>query len=153
LLQIGGICLAFVLLQGSHGVCAAESPLDGIEQRGTERIAEGRSDVTAAEKVRRVSEAYQIENDYGRLIESYTAKLALHGATYDAEYLRVGRIGLMVRTVGSDLHGYWNRHAGQWQLLEESQWARMIEQGLRVARQEVAPQLVHVVVDPAQQEP
>ena len=36
-----------------------------------------RSDVTAAEKFRRVIEAYQIENDYGRTIEAYRARWTL----------------------------------------------------------------------------
>ena len=111
------------------------------------RALMGRSDVTVAEKCRRVFEAYQIENEYGRTIESYTAKLALDGASFDAEYLRVGRLSLLYRTVGSEQVGYWD--GGGWQTLPGSPWKRLIEQGLAVARQEVAPQLVHVALDPA----
>ena len=106
-----------------------------------------RSDVTVAEKCRRVFEAYQIENEYGRTIESYTAKLALEGASFDAEYLRIGRLSLLYRTVGSEQVGYWD--GSGWQSLPGSPWKRLIEQGLAVARQEVAPQLVHVALDPA----
>ncbi len=113
------------------------------------RALMGRSDVTVAEKCRRVFEAYQVENEYGRTIESYTAKLDLEGASYDAEFLRVGRLGLLYRTVGSENVGYWDPDSGTWQALPRTPWANMIDKGMKVARQEVAPELIHVALDPA----
>lgn len=110
----------------------------------------GRSDVTVAEKSRRVFEAYQIENEFGRTIESYTGKLDLGDATYDAEYLRIGRLGLLYSTVGADRTGYWDTDARQWRDLPSSPWTRLIEGGQRVARQEIAPQLVSIPLDPAE---
>lgn len=107
----------------------------------------GRSDVTVAEKTRRVFEAFQIENEYGRTIESYTGKLTLDNASFDAEFLRIGRLALLYRTVGSNNVGYWDRSSGQWIALDRSPWLRMINQGLSVARQEVAPQLIHLPFD------
>ncbi len=112
----------------------------------------GRSDVTVAEKSRRVFEAYQIENEYGRTIERYTAKLDLEGASYDAEFLRIGRLGLLYTTVGSGLVGFWDNRTRSWQPLESTPWSRMLEQGFKVAGQEVAPQLIHVPLDPTQEE-
>lgn len=109
----------------------------------------GRSDVTVAEKCRRVFEAFQIENEYGRTIESYTAKLDLEGASYDAAFLRVGRLGLLYKTVGSNQVGYWDNQTSSWQPLERTPWVRLINQGLKVARQEIAPELVHVAVNPS----
>ncbi len=109
-----------------------------------------RSDVTVAEKTRRVFEAYQIENEYGRTIESYTAKLDLPDASYDAEFLRIGRLGLLYTTVGTERHGFWNTSTQSWQDLDASPWSRLIDDGLKVARQEVAPQLIHFPFDPAQ---
>jgi hypothetical protein len=110
----------------------------------------GRSDVTVAEKCRRVFEAYQIENDYGRTIESYTDKLEVGGASFDAEFLRIGRLGLLYTTVGADRVGFWDADEGRWQPLDPSPWQRLIRDGLRVARQEVAPQLVSIPFDPAE---
>ncbi len=109
----------------------------------------GRSDVTVAEKCRRVFEAFQIENEYGRTIESYTAKLDLEGASYDAAFLRIGRLGLLYKTVGSNQVGYWDNHTASWQPLERTPWVRLINQSLKVARQEIAPELVHVAVNPS----
>lgn len=111
-----------------------------------------RSDVTVAEKTRRVFEAYQIENEFGRTIESYTAKLDLEGASYDAEFLRIGRLGLLYTTVGSNRVGYWDKASGSWQALKSTPWSRMIRQGLQVAKQEVAPQLVYAPLEPARVE-
>jgi len=108
-----------------------------------------RADVTVAEKVRRVFEAYQIENEYGRTLERYTAKLELDDGQFDAEFLRIGRLGLFFRIVGSADVGYYDRDAGRWQRLPSSPWRRLIDDGLKVAGQEVAPQLVHVPLDPA----
>ena len=38
-----------------------------------------REDVTVAEKFRKVTEAYQIENDYGKTIETYKDTLEVDG--------------------------------------------------------------------------
>jgi len=111
----------------------------------TERVSRlrellSRSDVTVAEKARRVFEAYQIEMDYGRTIEAYRAKLAVDGGTFDADFLRIGRVALMYRTVGDERLGFWN--GDTWEVLPNSPYRRLMEQGLKVARQEVAPELL-----------
>ena len=104
----------------------------------------GRSDVTVAEKSRRVFEAYQIETEYGRTIEAYKAKLVLGDATFDADFLRIGRTALLYQTVGGEQLGRWDVPAGSWQPLEAVPYRRLIEKGLKVARQEVAPELITI---------
>ena len=110
-----------------------------------------RADVTVAEKTRRVLEAYQIENDYGRTIEAYKDKLDMANASFDADFLRVGRIALMYRVVGTEDVGYWDNAGQQWVPLSSARWRRYIEQGLKVARQEVAPELISVALDSKQE--
>ncbi len=110
-----------------------------------------RADVTVAEKTRRVMEAYQIENDYGRTIEAYRGKLDLASASFDADFLRVGRVALMYRVVGSDDIGFWDQQGKQWVPLSSGRWRRYVDQGLKVARQEIAPELISVAIDPAQE--
>ena len=53
-----------------------------------------RSDVSVAEKFRKVMEAYQIEMDYGSSVENYTQSLELEGlGIRDYNMLRIGRVG------------------------------------------------------------
>lgn len=103
-----------------------------------------RSDVTVAEKSRRVFEAYQIESDYGRTIEAYRAKLDVDTASFDADFLRIGRVALMYRTVGDERLGYWDVATGRWESLPDSPYRRLMDQGLKVARQEIAPELLTI---------
>jgi hypothetical protein len=125
-----------------------------LEER-RERVAKlrgllRRSDVTVAEKARRVFEAYQIENDYGRTIEAYKAKLELAGASFDADFLRVGRVGLVYQTVGTGDLGFWDGASESWQPLDGVPYRRFTGQGLKVARQEIAPELVSIPLNSTQ---
>jgi hypothetical protein len=110
-----------------------------------------RADVTVAEKARRVLEAYQIENDYGRTIEAYKDKLALGDGSFDADFLRIGRVALLYRVVGNQDVGFWDVDSKSWVGLESSPWRRHIEQGLKVARQEIAPELISISLNPEQE--
>lgn len=126
--------------------------LDEREQRVADlRALLPRADVSVAEKTRRVLEAYQIENDYGRTIEAYRGKLDLESASFDADFLRVGRVALMYRVVGSDDIGFWDQDNNTWVPLSSGRWRRYIDQGLKVARQEIAPELISVTIDPTQE--
>lgn len=99
-----------------------------------------------AEKTRRVFEAYQIENDYGTTIETYKGKLNVGANTFDVDYLRIGRIALMYRSVGSEKYGYWNMDAGGWEEISGSLYKRNIDKGIKMAKQEMAPELLTVPV-------
>lgn len=105
-----------------------------------------RADLTAAEKTRRVFEAYQIEMEFGNTLEAYKGKLERDGTSVDADFLRVGRVALMYRTLGDNKVGYWDRESGEWRALESNRHLRFIEQGLKMANQEVAPELLTVPV-------
>ena len=108
-----------------------------------------RADLTVAEKSRRVFEAYQIENDYGRTLEAYKGKLNLEDRSYDVDYLRIGRIALLYRSVGNDRFGHWDVADKRWVETNQSQFKRNVDKGLKVARQEMAPELFTVPVPPA----
>ncbi len=107
-----------------------------------------RSDISAAEKCRRVFEAYQIENDYGRSIEAYRARLDRGGTTFDADILRVGRVALLYRRIGSDATGFWNTAERVWVERESNTFRRHVERGLKVAAKEVAPELITIPLMP-----
>lgn len=101
-----------------------------------------RVDVSVAEKSRRVFEAFQIETEYGRTIESYRDKLAIDSNIYDVDYLRIGRISLMYRIVGTSDIGYWDGENKKWMPVGSSAYRRYFEQGVKVAKREMAPELI-----------
>ena len=102
-----------------------------------------RSDVSVAEKFRKVMEAYQIEMDYGSTNEWYTESLNVDGAVREYNMLRVGRVGLYFQSDDTTITGWWNAEAGGYELLG-SEYRNEVRKGIRVARQLIAPELILV---------
>lgn len=100
-----------------------------------------RSDVTAAEKFRKVMERWEIENDFGRSIENYTATLEINGTDREVDFLRVGRVALLYQTPDGELNGAWDQRARAWVALG-SEHRNKIRQGLRMAQKQVAPNIL-----------
>ena len=99
-----------------------------------------RSDVSVAEKFRKVMEAYQIENDYGSSSEWYTQSLTLDDATRSYNILRIGRVGLYFQSDDSKITGRWDNTKRQWVMDNSSR--SEIRTGLRMAKQLIAPELI-----------
>jgi hypothetical protein len=117
-----------------------------IEER-SERLAGmremmERSDVIAAEKFRRILEAYEIENEYGRTIEAYKGSLELGGGNREVDFLRVGRVALLYQSVGGDITGSWDHVQKNWISLAPEQYKHEVARGLKIARKQVAPDLL-----------
>lgn len=100
-----------------------------------------RADVSVAEKMRSVLEAYQIENEYGRSIEAYKGNLELDDGARQVDFLRIGRIGLYFRTEDGEHSGRWNHRTGEWESIGGGV-RRDIRNGLRIAREQIAPDLL-----------
>lgn len=98
--------------------------------------------LSTSEKARRVFEAYQIESEFGYTIESYQGNVSLNGSQFAVEFLRIGRIGLTYRDLSGTQYGFWNPNTRNWQALEESQYKRHITKGLKIAKEEIAPELI-----------
>jgi hypothetical protein len=105
-----------------------------------------RSDVSSAEKFRRVIEAYQIENDYGRTIEAYKGTVPINGNPQEVDFLRIGRVSLAYQSVGGAHTGTWDKEAKDWVELDASDYKNQVSDGLRVARKQVAPDLLIIPV-------
>ena len=121
-----------------------------LNQERTDRVEAlkelmSRQDVTVAEKFRKVTEAYQIENDYGRTIETYKDTLDLDGAILELDFLRIGRIALMYQSVDGKISGVWNQDTQSWD--DASSQRNQIKLGLRIAKKQVPPDLVILPVD------
>lgn len=106
------------------------------------RILMRRSDVADAERYRRILEAYQIENDYGRTIDATPGTLIKNGVEVPVDYLRVGRLALMYQTRDGSEVGTWNHKTKAFEPVEG--YENWISEGLRVAKKQSAPQLIRV---------
>jgi hypothetical protein len=106
------------------------------------RILLEKAEYSTSEKCRRVFEAYQIENEFGYTIESYKGRVDLGDIQFAVDYLRIGRIGLMYRDLAGEKVGFWNKQTRKWQPLTERQYKRHITKGLKIAREEISPELI-----------
>lgn len=114
------------------------------------RIAELRNllerpEVPTSEKYRRVSEAYQIELDYGHTIEAYEGELLDNGESRTVNFLRFGRLGLYYMTLDGLEIGFFNNQTGQWEQLD-SQYLQPLDRAIRIARKQLPPDLVRLPV-------
>jgi len=100
-----------------------------------------RANVDVSEKFRRVMEAYQIEADYGRNIEAYTAEHEINGQQQDVTYLRIGRVALIYKTRDGQHLGIWNQEQRSWQELD-SKHLPAVDEAIRIARKQLAPDLL-----------
>lgn len=102
-----------------------------------------RADIAVSEKFRRVLEAYQVEVDYGRTIEAYSDLLDLDGTETNVDFLRIGRVAFIYQTRDGSGIGLWNKDKGTWEALDSS-YRTNINKALRIARKQLAPDLVIV---------
>lgn len=101
------------------------------------------ADVTASEKYRRVMEAYQGEIEYGRTTEAYSAPLPTTGQTVD--FLRVGRTLLVYQSSDQLTTGWFNPSTREYEKLPD-RYRLEVKEGLSIARNEKAPNLVMLPV-------
>jgi hypothetical protein len=101
------------------------------------------AELSVAAKFRLLLEAYQLEQAYGSTIEAWRGPLQWEGEELSVEYLRVGRVALYFQTLDGTRSGYWNAQQEQWLPLAAG-FNRDVTQALRVARNQVAPQLLQL---------
>jgi hypothetical protein len=112
------------------------------ERIGRLREALERADVSVAEKFRIVLEAYEIEVDYGRNIETYKLLLPIDGVERSVDMLRIGRVALMYQSEDGTLSGAWDNKAREWVALDDSLARNEIRKGIRMASGQLAPDLL-----------
>jgi len=106
--------------------------------------------VSTSEKFRRVVEAYQIENEYGRTIESYKGIQNVNGKDLTVDFLRVGRVALVYQTLDGKESGQWDNEAKKWVPVSSS-YRKSISKGIKMANKQSAPNLITLPL-PAPQE-
>lgn len=99
-----------------------------------------RADVSISEKYRRIVEAYGVEMEYGRTIESYRGDIDTGDEPRTVDFLRVGRVALLYQTLDGSETGYWNADTGIW--VADNAYRSGVRDGLRIAKQQAAPDLM-----------
>jgi hypothetical protein len=131
-----------------------------LKQKREDRVSNlsvliDRGDLTVAEKYRRILEAYQIENDYGRTIEAYKSIVEFEGKELQVNFLKVGRISWVFQTLDRNITAVWDINAGEpvpdgggrttgaWKQLDGG-YREPINTAIRIASQQLAPDLIIV---------
>lgn len=105
-----------------------------------------RSDVTVAEKFRQVLEAYKIETEYGRRLDTYQGIIAIEGAEREVSFLRIGRVALVYQTPDMERMGAWNPRTRQWEELSSGAYRSAVQKGLRIARNQQSIDILDIPV-------
>lgn len=103
---------------------------------------------TIAEKYRSLMDAYKAELDYGRTIGTYRDILNIGTLPRIVDYLHLGRVALYYQTLDSDETGYWDAKKQTWEKLPNS-YAAEIRRGIRMAKEQAAPNLLEIPVPTA----
>jgi hypothetical protein len=101
--------------------------------------------VPTAEKFRAVMAAYRLEMAYGGSISAYRGQVEENGTLRAADFLRIGRIALLYRTLDGKDSGYWNQQQRRW-IAGGEKYSRTVAAGIRIARNEAAPDLIDAPV-------
>ena len=109
------------------------------------RALMNRSDANPAEKYRKILEAYEIENEYGRTIEAYEGQMDINGEERTVAFLRIGRVALIYQTLDADESGAWSQQADGFVDLD-GDFDSELRSALRIAKQQAAPDLLVVPV-------
>lgn len=101
-----------------------------------------RSDITNSEKFRLIIEAHQAELEYGRTMAAYRGALP---DGQQVEFLRIGRTLLFWQSLDGATAGWWNPDSRRFEPLADS-YRRPVSDGLAIARNQVAPDLIPLPV-------
>ena len=125
--------LAGKMLDSLETFIKLDTPFRAEERRARVdlvRSSMSKPKVTASEQVRQVLEAYNIEAEYGRKIDTYEDKLS-DGTVVNI--LVIGRIGMFYQTKDERTSGRWDNEVGEWVELPGS-YRKPIRDGIRMAK-------------------
>ncbi|MBE8716214.1 DUF3450 domain-containing protein [Cellvibrio polysaccharolyticus] len=109
------------------------------------RANQDRADISVSEKFRQVLEAYKIESEYGRFLDTYNDTLSIDGQDREVSVLQVGRLALIYQTSDANTAGVWDATQNQWVSLDGS-YRTAILKGFRIARKQVSLDTIVVPV-------
>ena len=104
-----------------------------------------RADVAVSEKFSQVFRAYQIENEYGRTMETYGDTISIGGTERKVDILKVGRVALVYQTPDGGETGMYNKNSGEFEPVG-NEYQASVRQGIRMARQQATQDMFSIPV-------
>ncbi len=104
-----------------------------------------RSDVSVSEKYRQLISAYKLEQDYGRTMQSWREMREIDGKKLTVEYLRLGRVALIYKSLDGRHLAYWDQKSRTWKKLPKS-YRKDVAQAIKMALKQAPPNLVKLPV-------
>ncbi|WP_320036078.1 DUF3450 domain-containing protein [Campylobacterota bacterium DY0563] len=89
-----------------------------------------RADIKTAEKFRIILEAFKIEYDYAKNIETYQE--TTDNTTFN--FLRIGRVALYKQSLNAKDYYTWNKNSKTWQEIDNSTVKSNIRKGIKIAK-------------------
>ncbi len=101
-----------------------------------------RADLDVAEKFRQIIEAYQVETEYGRKIDTYPDIVEIDGQRVEVDILRFGRIALVAQSRDTAITAAWDNRSKRWIPLDTGTYRNDIKKGILMARKQASIDLV-----------
>lgn len=136
------------MIDGLEQFVELDTPFLLDERRGrVDRLREmmDRADVAVSEKFSQVFRAFQIENEYGRTMETYPSTIEINGVERKVDILKVGRIALVYQTPDGEETGMFNPTSRAYESVDNSYQAS-VRQGIRMARQQASIDMLSLPV-------
>lgn len=100
---------------------------------------------TPASRYGLIIEAYQIESEYGRTIETYTGSIDNGGQELQVDFLKIGRLALIYKNSDNSIMRIYNKTTGQFEDLDRKYLPDVVR-GIRIANKQLPPDLLTIPV-------
>lgn len=107
-----------------------------------------RSDVSVSEKYRQLISAYKLEQDYGRTLQSWREIRDIKGKKLTVEYVRLGRLAFIYKSLDGRHLAYWNNKDREWKKLSKT-YKKDITKAVKIALKQAPPALIRLPIPPA----
>jgi len=107
------------------------------------------SSVTVSEQFRQVLDAYSIENDYGRMIQSYKGSIDASGTQVAVDFFNLGRTALIALSLDQSAAWVWDNDSRTWEALGD-EYLGSVVQAVRMAQGLVPEDLVELPIKAAE---
>lgn len=108
------------------------------------------ADTNDVSKLRRILEAWLIEVEYGGVYNTDSGTVEIDGADRPVDFFILGRTSLLFQTSDDEaITGAWDTRTNEWVILG-SEYRNPVRQAIRIARSQIAPELVLLPTIPPQ---